>query len=119
MKRILIIEDNAEQQRAFFLRLSRHFDLVQAFSIIEPGISNLLESKYDLIAIDGCVPGDNFNTGPLIARIRQSHDCPLVAISSSHELRLKMRELGCTHECEKTELARQIVMILGRPAMSA
>lgn len=65
------------------------------------------------VALDGCVPGNVLNTLPLVRRIRRSFRRPLIATSSRADYRRKMLHAGCTHACDKFEIAPLLFELLG------
>ena len=95
--KVLLIEDN-EQLQNLFASMSKKLgvDLLQARTIREADLL-FLEHKdtIDIIYIDGCVPGDKFNTKKLAEHIRKSFCGPMIAISAVENYNIELLRAGC------------------------
>jgi len=105
MKTILIVEDNQAILGALIRALSSRLSVIPALTIAEAERC-AGDNCYDFIAVDGCVPGDELNTEPLVRWLKQHHGGPTIAISSDKEKNEKLVAAGCTHACHKTDLPR-------------
>lgn len=107
MKRILIIEDNERILRALVRALTRRDDVMvcQAETLPEAeAVFADYHTQLDAIAIDGCVPGNDYNAHWLIEKFRESYSGPIIAIAGAEIIRKAMLRDGCSHECEKIRL---------------
>lgn len=75
----------------------------------------LFAGNPDLAAIlmDACVPGKCPTTLPLVEKIRETFQGPIIAISSDREYRQKLRMAGCSHSCDKHDAHLMLTEILG------
>lgn len=112
MKKILIIDDDIVWQEVWKRSLGKRVALLPALSIPEAEKTFTEHNDIDLIAIDGCVPGDTINTKPLIRKFRETYKGPMVAISKASLVRDCLIDAGCSHECEKKWLPGNILKIL-------
>lgn len=116
MKKILIIEDSPTWQGRFReiladraegkIILEQAYDMPSALALFE-------QKKFDLIAIDGCLTGDTPDGLTLAEEFRKTFDGPMLAISTSAELRQMMKERGCNEECKKEFAPEMIMAMLG------
>lgn len=112
MKKILIIDDDIVWQEVWKRSLGKRVTLLPALSIPEAEKIFVEHSDIDLIAIDGCVPGDIINTKPLIRKFRETYGGPMVAISKASLVRDCLINAGCSHGCEKKWLPGNVLKIL-------
>lgn len=101
--RILVIEDNPRYSDVIvqgFMdlgasRVSTALDLPEAKYLLF-GQSTSASLRYDIIVVDACVPGDNYNTAGIIRQLRQEgFDGVLVAASSLEDYRKAQLRDGC------------------------
>jgi DNA-binding NtrC family response regulator len=63
------------------------------------------------IVMDGCVPGVELNTLPLLKMILKTFKGPVIATSSLFNRELM--EAGCNCECDKVDLIKKLKDVLG------
>ncbi|MFA6338715.1 MAG: hypothetical protein WCW87_01485 [Candidatus Paceibacterota bacterium] len=101
MKKVLVVED----QKWFHDALHHWFDgdlkIVSALSIKEAEKQFASNPDIDVILMDGCVPGNEFNTRALVLKFRETFNGPMIAISSIEEYQDLLVEAGCSHKSEK------------------
>jgi len=110
--KILLIEDEEEIHNLIRYELKGGLDLVSAFSLAEG--EKLLEDPnvYSAIVFDGCVPGNELNTIPLIQKVVKAlYKGPVIAISSFEEYSKHMIEEGCTHISTKKDVGELINLL--------
>ena len=75
---------------------------------------NKYQHKLDAILLDGkLTPGFGCDTLPLISFLKeQGFDKPLVAISSSFDMRMEMVHRGCSHQFDKWRLSEKLAGLL-------
>lgn len=104
-KKILIIEDLADMQTLFKEELGHIFNVFSALSLEEAeNVFTNYSHELSAIAVDACVPGTTPTTPPLVKKMRETFQGPMIAISSSKEYRDMLREAGCNYDCEKEAL---------------
>lgn len=100
---ILVIEDNPRYSDAIvtgFMSLgasgvSTALDLPEARDLLF-GQSTSASLRYDIIVVDACVPGDDYNTAGIIGQLRrEGFDGILVAASSLEDYRKAQLRDGC------------------------
>lgn len=112
-KKILIIEDLTDMQTLFKEELGNVCSVLSAFSLSEA--EDLFTNhghELSAIAVDACVPGTTPTTPPLVKKMRETFQGPMIAISSSKEYREMLREAGCNYDCEKEALPNLLQKIL-------
>jgi len=62
------------------------------------------------IVMDGCVPGSNLNTVPLLKMILKTFKGPVIATSSL--FRNELMEAGCTDWCDKGDVVLKLKEVL-------
>lgn len=112
MPTVLILDDDEDVQLLFRRSLEGFTDLVQVSTISEAEALLPRLEEFDAICVDGCVPGNEFTTGPLVEKMAAVYRKPIVAISSSGDVRRWMRERGATHECEKKKLSALLFSLI-------
>jgi len=95
--RILVIEDKIDIHNLFLGQVAGRADMVLVATIEYAEKIIGRENDFDAIALDGCVPGDEINTLPLLKKLLDKFCCPIIAISSSKWYNKELIEAGCTH----------------------
>ena len=112
-KHVLVIEDDTEiivrwqsSLRRLPIRLTPAVNLDEA--------NRLFPIKtWDVIVVDGCLGGDDFNTEELVRTIReQGYTGPMIAASKNSELRKFLVCAGCDEESEKEFVPANIARLL-------
>lgn len=123
-RKILIVEDERLWQLLFADDLrGSDFELVFAPTIIEAQELFTQHPEVALIAMDGLVPMlpnkrlTAVGTCPattiaLVTEMRTTFVEPIVAISSSRQISETLMGAGCSHVCQKDELAEMIRTLL-------
>jgi DNA-binding response OmpR family regulator len=120
--KVLLIEDDTSLHSPWSRLLQVHRIEAICASSIEEAEDLFEEHKSTLaaISVDGCVPGDELNTLPLIRMMCREYQKPIIAASGDSFYRKQMMEVGCTHEChKKSELPHVIVELLDSIKSSA
>lgn len=98
-KNILLVEDDEKQMARFMEELTEiyEYEATCARSIRE-AMELFPTKQWDVISMDGCIGGEEFNSIPLIKKFKAESrpDCVIIAASSSHYLGQMMLEAGCT-----------------------
>ena len=103
LKRVLIVDDSDCYLASFFEKLS----VITEVSIIMVNSSEQflkvweVDQNFDLIYMDACLDSDELDTIPLINKIRETSNCPIVAATSMDTARKKMILAGCDYEFTK------------------
>jgi CheY-like chemotaxis protein len=111
---VLIVEDDSLLQETYADLLGNHIQLYAAFTI-EDALSYFDLHQHTLVAIvvDACVPGNTPNTLPVVRHIRESgFAAPIMATSSNPDYREQLVAAGCSHSCEKKDVAKVLMQIL-------
>jgi CheY-like chemotaxis protein len=105
-KNILLVEDDEKQMARFMEELIEiyGYEATCATSIRE-ALDLFPTKQWDVISMDGCIGGEEFNSIPLIRRFKaESHpECVIIAASSSSHLGHLMLEAGCTCVANKKD----------------
>ena len=113
MKKILVVDDEDFYHDVIKKGLSGKVIILSVFTIEDDEEVFSANPDLCLIVMDACVPGDSPTTPPLVRRIRESFDGPIIATSSLDTYRRKLMEAGCDHESTKLKLLEKIIAILG------
>ena len=120
MKKILLIEDSKPVidiwKRLFdFYLKEEKLILIFAVSLDEAIQKFRLNPDVELIVVDGCIWGsdDRPNTQGLVSEIRKTFKGPMIAESSNEEYRKILLSAGCNYECEKDDVPKKVLRILG------
>lgn len=97
--KVFIIEDNKDTQNLFKDWLGEYMEILPAYTIQEAKELFAQNKDFDAIAIDGCVPGIELNTIPLIQEIRKNFKGTMITTSSDPGYRKEMIAAGCNEEC--------------------
>lgn len=97
MQKILIVDDNEEMQRALKRSLANDYVLLQSLTIEEARRLYQENADIALIVMDGCVPGDEINTLPLVREFRQNFSGPIIANSGNPDYQQQLLAAGCSH----------------------
>jgi DNA-binding NtrC family response regulator len=88
-----------------------YFDIFHAHNTSEAWEHMTKHTDFDVIVIDACVHDITLNTLDLVDEA-QRVGCPVrIANSGAPELRQKMLDRGCTHECEKAGLTKLLLKL--------
>lgn len=104
IKTIIIIDDDEEIQAkwgSFFKK--KDVDVLSATDL-EEAEKLFVDHKYaatDMILVDGCLPGDDFNTEELAIKIRAVSQGIMIATASLEEYRDKLILVGCDYKSDK------------------
>jgi len=98
---ILLIEDTESVFSTWQDQLEANGHEVHIATTPEKALTVFRERNWDIIVLDGCIGGHEFNCLPVLKEIRKSFSGPIVAASSDEELRASMMIQGCTHESPK------------------
>ena len=91
LKRILVVDDTDIYQASFFQKLM----IIPEVSIVFAASSVQFfeiwgkNKEFDLIYMDACLDSDELDTIPLINKIRETSQCPIVASTSIDTARKK------------------------------
>ena len=109
-KKILLIEDDLDWLKRWQSPLTRRYamDIICARSIGE-ALEVFPTKNWDLIVVDGCIGGDDFNSPPLIQKMRETYSGPMVAASRSRELMMEMKKAGCSHKANEKSFVPAII----------
>ncbi len=113
LKKVLIVEDLHFLQAEWTTILKDKVSIISAFTVKEAEEKFSNNPDIDLISMDGCVPGEEINTQPLVRKFRKTFKGPIIAASRSSVFREFLKEAGCDYECTKNELPKKILEILG------
>lgn len=113
LKKVIVVEDDIFFQEMFSRVLSNKVELLQAFTIKEAEKLFAENPDVSVIVMDACVPGSKPTTLPLVQKIRQTFSGPIIAASSLPEFRKELLIAGCNHECEKIDIPRMVLKIIG------
>jgi CheY-like chemotaxis protein len=112
MKKILIVEDSQLLQMVWKKTFAGKLEVICAFSVSEAEEKFTIHSDIIAIVMDGCVPGTEFNTGPLVIKFRAKFTGPIIAVSSFPHLRQELVSAGCSHQCDKMFLPQKLREVL-------
>lgn len=104
---ILLVEDSPTWCEDFTRMFTDDGNFVVLTKTIKETEERLSQNvNFDLIVMDGCVPGDALNTLPLIKKIRNEFNFKgyMMASSSDSDNLELMKKAGCNHGVEKWEL---------------
>lgn len=109
---VLCVEDYVSLHEAWKCYFDNDgVNLIPATSLVEAENKfKIHEHELSAIVMDGCVPGSNFNTGPLVKKIRETYKGPVIATSNLYVRELM--EAGCSHWCEKGDLIAKLKEVL-------
>ncbi len=112
MKKVLIVEDDIQTQNLLQKLLSGTVHIFSAFTIEEAEEFFKNNPDIDIVTMDGCVPGENINTIPLIQLMRRSFKGPMVACSGNSDYQSILLDSGCNLKSEKKDLPKTILGLL-------
>ncbi len=109
MKKIFCIEDDEKILNMWKLSFQKEImqgkiTIISAMTIKEAEEKFLSNHDIDIIVIDGCVPGRELNTIPLVKKIKKSFKGIMIGTSSVDEYRRQLLGAGCDFECTKWNL---------------
>src|SRR5213075_2951108 len=96
-KVIFVVEDDRSLQKAWqnwWAAFDYNIEVVSAYTLEEAESLWREGGKKDIVIMDGCLDGNNYNTSYLIREIRQTFTGPMIAASASPELRKLMMQAG-------------------------
>ncbi len=102
--KILVIEDNQRYSDAIVKGFRDLGASTVSTALTIPAARDLLfgqgvsaSIRFDIVVVDACVPGDDYNTGEIIRQLRrEGFDGILVAASSLARYRFAQMDDGCT-----------------------
>lgn len=112
--KVLLVEDDPAYREIIISDLKgKPLVILEAESIEKA--EKLFAENPDVAAIlmDACVPGNHPTTLPLVEKIRETFQGPIIAISSKREYRQELKEVGASHSCDKYTAAHKLTEILG------
>ena len=113
-KKVLVVEDNEMWRTVVKRGLNNKVQILFADTITKAEKIFEENSDIDLVIMDACVPGDIPNTQPLVRKIRQTFEGPMIAMSSMPPYRKQILVAGCDYEVEKKEDAgKKALELLG------
>lgn len=103
LKRILIVDDSGDCQIAYSQKLRKIPGVSIVFVASSIKFLKLWEDdkNFNLIYMDACLDSRELDTIPLIQKIRETSNCPIVAATSKDDARQEMMEAGCNYEFRK------------------
>ncbi len=113
MKKILLVEDNPQYQLDWEKKLCRYEVVInQAFDL--EGAQKILDRSdpFDLVVVDGCVPGYTYNTEPFIRELRQKSAMPIVTAAGCFKVQQLMMSAGCSHASRKDDVPDTVIRLL-------
>ncbi|MFA6297322.1 MAG: response regulator [Candidatus Paceibacterota bacterium] len=112
-KQILVIEDDKNIILGYQGLLKKFpFEFIVATTLEEAERLYPIR-EWDVIVVDGCLGGDDFNTGPLVKEIRASgYTGHMIAASGNPDLRRFLVEAGCSMDVEKRFVPANILNLL-------
>jgi len=113
MKHILIIEDSVDVVLGWREALRRFpFNFIVAENLEKAEVLFPVRN-WDVIVVDGCLGGDDFNTEALVHTIReQGYTGPMIAASKSPDIRRLLIRAGCDEESPKEFIPTHILDVL-------
>jgi DNA-binding response OmpR family regulator len=112
MKKVLIVEDYPDMNKAYEYGMRDNFELLFAVNHEQALDLFAKNNDVDLIVMDACLKGDVPDTIPLVTEFRKTFTGPIIATSSSVEYRKALLNAGCTFQCEKSQVAQRAREIL-------
>ncbi|MEX0931330.1 MAG: response regulator [Candidatus Paceibacterota bacterium] len=114
MKNVFIIEDVESISQLMQTLLEKRGYAVVLATNVQDALDCFPRKVWDAIIFDGCLGGEEFNSGPLIEEFKDKvpEACLLVAASSSPDLRKTMMKMGCTHETPKNNAPNLVHSLL-------
>ncbi|MFH1193284.1 MAG: response regulator [Candidatus Jorgensenbacteria bacterium] len=102
--KILVVEDMEEWVELWKDVLYGAAELIGAASIEEAEEKFAANPDIDVVVVDGCVPGSELNTIPLVQKFKATFKGPMIAVSGNPDFQKMLIKEGCSHECEKKDL---------------
>lgn len=113
-KKVLVVEDEMWRFEYWQGKLGDRATIIGASTIEEGEELFGANPDIDVIVIDGCVPGSELNTIPLVRKFRETFKGPMIAISGNGSFREELMKVGCNREAEdKMQLHQVILETLG------
>lgn len=111
-RKVLVIEDEVIIQR-LIKNVLRRFELevLSALTLSEAcDLFQLNQEEIIIVVIDGSIETpDKLDTIPLIRKISENFDRPIVAISSREDFNQALLQNGCTHYGQKPDIIDPIL----------
>ncbi len=101
MINVLLIEDDLGQLREWVESLDGFEINIETATSISQAETEFPKKKWALVVVDGCIGGDDFNSPPLISKMRETYSGPMIATSKSSDLCEAMVNAGCDYRVEK------------------
>ncbi|MFA6274425.1 MAG: hypothetical protein WC662_04660 [Candidatus Paceibacterota bacterium] len=102
---IFIVEDDLKLQMETYPHwFKEDFILLQAYNLEQANKIFSENPNPEVIIMDGCLGGDDFNTGDLVKKIRETYNGPIIATSSTFSGDLVAA--GCNYQSSKKDVGR-------------
>lgn len=111
--KVLAVEDEEMIQNLWRRQLEGKVEIISAFTIKEAEGKFSANPDVAVILMDGCMPGNELNTLPLVRKFRETFTGQMIATSSRFSWELV--KAGCSYECAKTLVPSLLLEILGLP----
>ncbi|MBI4156033.1 MAG: response regulator [Candidatus Zambryskibacteria bacterium] len=113
MKKVLIVEDDSDWQSIWKRKLEGKIQTITASSVEEGERLFNENPDVDAIVMDACLSGEEPDTPPLVTKIRQTFNGPMIAASGSSTFRQCLKSYGCDYESKKHNVSDKVLEILG------
>lgn len=119
MHKVLLVEDDEAIQVMWkdmcdlLTEGKQEIVLISAFSLEEAETKFFVEAGITAVVMDGCVPGREPNTPPLVIKIRSVFSGPIIAVSGNQNCQALLMAAGCSHKCDKIDLPEVLIKVLG------
>ncbi len=113
-KKVLVVDDDDTfQSLCVEVFHGKDVQVIGAISLKEAREAFALHPDVDLIFMDGCLPGEQLNTLPLVREFRKTYAGPMIASSGRKSYRELLMKEGCSHQGSKSEAWRLALELLG------
>lgn len=111
-RKVLVVEDEVIIQKLIAKVLHRLGLEILSAKTLEAACK-LFQTHLEeilMIVVDGSIEtADQLDTEPLVKKMRESFDRPIVAISAREEFNLILMQIGCTHYGQKPDIIDPIL----------
>jgi DNA-binding NtrC family response regulator len=117
LPKVLVVDDDRGMHLMLALRLKGKAVLLSAHTLDEArALFAANRDSIRLVVLDGCLHSafqvQTPDTLPLIPEFRATFRGPIIAASSFPDFRQAMVKAGCTHNCDRDWLSREIERLL-------
>ena len=112
-KKVLIVDDDDDVQAFYRRTLNDKVLLLSALTIKEAEELFATNPDLDAIVMDACVPEAPPTTIPLVRKMRETFDGPMIASSGDKDYRQMLVNAGCDHESKKGLVPQKLLEVLG------